>query len=522
MNAHARRLGVLAAVCLAPGSLSGQSSAASSYSPPSAAVRRAAETISVDYLRQGVYTIAHDSMLGRDTPSRGLDLTSAYIASEFQKAGLRPGGTNGSWEQRYPLYLTTTVVAESRVEFSMMGGPTLNFSFATNALRRFGGAVPATSGSVVMMAGPVDTVALAAAPTRGRFVVWAAEMPTGGYPADAQAAIRTLTRTGAAALVLVSNRADAAAFARSVAAQSRPSVSRENTTTQTGGLLVIEIPEVAITQQFAEAGAQLAAARQSPSFVAQEMPEWTGTVELRRQTTPTTAPNTVGILEGTDPVLKNEYVVFSAHMDHVGSGGAPTDSIFNGADDDASGTIGIVSLARAFAQPGARPKRSMIFVTVSGEEKGLWGSAYFAANPPVPAGQMVANINMDMIGRNWADTIVVIGKEHSDLGQTLNAVTAAHPELGLATIDDLWPQQNFYGRSDHFNFARKGVPILFFFNGTHEDYHRASDSPDKINYEKMSRIARLGLYLGTEIANRPARPVWNKESYDRFVEKTVP
>jgi len=512
----------MAVVLLVPGPLAGQASSASSYTPPTAAVRRAAETISVDYLRQGVYTIAHDSMLGRDTPSRGLDLTAAYIASEFRKAGLRPGGTNGSWEQRYPLFLTSTVVAQSRIAFAMMGGPTLNFSFATNALRRFGGATAPTNGTIVMIAGPVDTVALAATATRGRFVVWSADMPTGGYPAGAQAAIRTLTRSGAAALVLVSNRTDAAAFARAVAGQVRPSVSRENTTTQTGGLLVIEVPEAAITGQFAEAGAQLAAARQSPGFVAQEMPDWTGTVELRRQTTPTTAPNTVGILEGTDPVLKNEYVVFSAHMDHVGSGGAPADSIFNGADDDASGTIGIVSLARAFAQPGARPKRSMIFVTVSGEEKGLWGSAWFASNPPVPVGQMVANINMDMIGRNWADTIVVIGKEHSDLGQTLQAVNAAHPELGMATIDDLWPQQNFYGRSDHFNFARKGVPILFFFNGTHDDYHRVSDSPDKINYEKMSRIARLGFYLGTEIGNRSARPKWNPESYDKIVEKTVP
>jgi Zn-dependent M28 family amino/carboxypeptidase len=127
-----------------------------------------------------------------------------------------------------------------------------------------------------------------------------------------------------------------------------------------------------------------------------------------------------------------------------------------------------------------------------------------------------------MIGRNWSDTVVVIGKEHSDLGQTLQAVNAAHPDLGMVAIDDLWPDQNFYGRSDHFNFARKGVPILFFFNGTHPDYHRVSDSPDKIDYEKMSRIVKLGFYLGTEIANRAARPVWDQSSYDRFVDKPVP
>jgi hypothetical protein len=177
-----------------------------------------------------------------------------------------------------------------------------------------------------------------------------------------------------------------------------------------------------------------------------------------------TAPNTVGILEGTDPKLKNEYIVFSAHMDHVGyrKGSTAADSISNGADDDASGTTGIIELAEAFSRPGARPRRSMIFLTVSGEEKGLWGSSYFAAHPPVPVEQMVANINLDMIGRNWKDTIVAIGKEHSDLGATLERVVAAHPELNMKAIDDIWPNERFYFRSDHYNFARRGVPILFF------------------------------------------------------------
>jgi Zn-dependent M28 family amino/carboxypeptidase len=136
----------------------------------------------------------------------------------------------------------------------------------------------------------------------------------------------------------------------------------------------------------------------------------------------------------------------------------------------------------------------------------------------VPLEQMVANINLDMIGRNWPDTIVAIGREHSDLGQTLAAVSAAHPELGMAVIDDLWPEENFFRRSDHFNFARNGVPILFFFNGNHPDYHGAGDSPDKINAEKEARIVQLLFYLGQEIANAPARPAWNPESYKEIVE----
>jgi Zn-dependent M28 family amino/carboxypeptidase len=230
------------------------------------------------------------------------------------------------------------------------------------------------------------------------------------------------------------------------------------------------------------------------------------------------APNTVGILEGTDSKLKNEYIVFSAHMDHIGITPGQRDSINNGADDDASGTVGVIELAEAFSQPGARPKRSLIFLTVSGEEKGLWGSEYFASNPPVPIKQIVADINIDMIGRNWPDTIVAIGKEHSDLGATLNRVNAAHPELRMTAIDDRWPEERFYFRSDHYNFARKGVPILFFFNGVHEDYHAVTDSPDKINSEKEARILKLLFYLGQEVANAPSRPKWNPESYKEIVE----
>jgi Zn-dependent M28 family amino/carboxypeptidase len=235
------------------------------------------------------------------------------------------------------------------------------------------------------------------------------------------------------------------------------------------------------------------------------------------------APNVVGILEGSDSRLKGEYVVLSAHMDHVGVGRPVNgDSIYNGADDDASGTIAVVEAAEAFAQLGPRPKRSIIFLTVSGEEKGLWGSAYFADHPPVPIGDIVANLNADMVGRNWKDTIVVIGKEHSDLGATLNRVGAAHPELRMQPIDDLWPQESFYTRSDHYNFARKGVPILFFFNGTHPDYHRPSDSVDKIDAEKESRIVKLLFYLGLDVANAAARPRWNPASYKQIVTSAAP
>ena len=156
---------------------------------------------------------------------------------------------------------------------------------------------------------------------------------------------------------------------------------------------------------------------------------------------------------------------------------------------------------------------------MSGEEKGLWGSDHFTAHPPVPIGQIVADINIDMIGRNWPDTIVAIGKEHSDLGTTLERVNAAHPGArhdrhrrplaGGAFLLPIRPLQ----------LRPRGVPILFFFNGVHQDYHEVTDSPDKINSEKEARIVRLLYYLGQEIANAAKRPEWKPESYREIVEE---
>ncbi|MFW6084910.1 MAG: M28 family peptidase, partial [Gemmatimonadota bacterium] len=248
---------------------------------------------------------------------------------------------------------------------------------------------------------------------------------------------------------------------------------------------------------------------------------WRATLRTTASIETGSAPNTIGVLDGSDPELADEYVVFTAHMDHLGVASdaeAGADSIFNGADDDGSGTVTIVELAEAFASLETRPRRSLVFMTVSGEERGLLGSRWYSENPVVPLDRTVANLNIDMIGRNWADTIVAIGQEESTLGPLVQSVSEAHPELNMAVIDDRWPEENFYSRSDHYNFARKGVPILFFFNGVHEDYHAVTDEVDEINYEKMSRIGRLIFYTGLAVAEADERPVWDADAYARVVE----
>ena len=225
---------------------------------------------------------------------------------------------------------------------------------------------------------------------------------------------------------------------------------------------------------------------------------------------PSMAPNVVAVLRGSDPALRNEYLVLSAHLDHVGVGSAVAgDSIYNGADDNASGTAGLLEVAQTFASVEQRPRRSILFLHVSGEEHGLLGSRYFSDNPTVPREDIVANINVDMISRNSPDSIVVIGKDYSSLGQVVNSVGQRHPELGLTVSDDLWPEERFFFRSDHFNFARLDIPALFFFSGVHEDYHEPSDHADKVDADKAARVARLIFYTAQDIANADEEPRWD-------------
>jgi Zn-dependent M28 family amino/carboxypeptidase len=228
----------------------------------------------------------------------------------------------------------------------------------------------------------------------------------------------------------------------------------------------------------------------------------------------------VAILPGRDRNLRREYVVFSAHMDHVGIGrpDARGDSIYNGADDNASGTAAVIAIAAAFASLPEAPRRSIAFVLVSGEERGLWGSRHFVDEGRIPPERMVANLNLDMIGRNWPDTIVAVGKEHSELGPLVRDVAHRHPDLGLVVIPDPWPGQRFFFRSDQHSFARRGVPSLFLFSGTHEDYHRPGDVPERVDAEKTARVARLAFLAGLEVAEGTERPRWNPESHERIVE----
>ena len=488
--------------------------------PPLAAqtaspLAHAAASITQADVARRVGIIADDSMLGRDTPSRGLELTAQYVADQFKSFGLKPGGDAGGWFQRYPITRRRLELASSRVVFR--AGRIADSASLTRSARVVSGPSPArpVSGPTVLLGGALTPQAIAGFALRDKVVLYPLDF-TKPVGENSTRVIRAIRLSGSRAVVMLSNL-DSLSFA---ARLPRSAPERTGAEVERPVPPIVEVDERAVTKSLRAAGVDLAAVRGATAPVYREVPGLSIQVELLDSVlSSATAPNTVGILVGSDPTLKAEYVVFSAHMDHIGITPGQRDSINNGADDDGSGTVGVMELAEAFTRAGARPKRSIIFLTVSGEEKGLWGSRYFSEHPPVPLDHVVADLNIDMIGRNWPDTIVAIGKEHSDLGTTLERVNAAHRELGMTAIDDQWPDERFYFRSDHYNFARKGVPILFFFNGVHADYHQVTDSPDKINAEKESRILKLLFYLGQEVANAPKRPAWRPDSYREIVEE---
>jgi hypothetical protein len=475
----------------------------------------AAATITSSDVARRVGILAHDSMMGRDTPSKGLELAARYVADEFRRFGLKPGGENGTWFQRYPISRRRLELSRSRVVLesgSITAAAPLN-----TAARHVGGDIPPdpVTGPVVLVGGEVTPEAVAGMSLRDKVVLYVHDYSK-TIPANAALVGRAIRVSGARAIIAISNL-DSATFAARV---PRAAPERYGMDLRLGSPPSVEVSEGTIAPVLRAAGVKLAEVRRSAQPISRDLAGVTATVDLKETITDSlSAPNTIGIVEGSDPVLRNEYLVFSAHMDHVGITPGARDSINNGADDNASGTAGVIELAEAFSRPGARPKRSVLFITVSGEEKGLWGSRWFSEHPTVPAGQLVADVNLDMLGRNWADTIVAIGKEHSDLGSTLERVNAAHPELRMVAIDDRWPEERFYFRSDHYNFARKGVPAIFFFNGVHEDYHRVTDEPQKINSEKESRILKLLYYFGKEIGDAAQRPKWDEESRKLIVEE---
>lgn len=448
-------------------------------------------------MRARITFLASDRLQGRATPSRGLDIAAAYVASEFRRFGLEsplPG-----YAQRYSL--VRTELGDSWA-FSLSRG-------SRRATLRYGEdfwGLPWAAGSVEGELRFVGSPPSQLSETGES--IWVVEL---SRRVSARGWNRAAVAAGATGLVLTFPEA------------ARPYVGRwlesGGTRFELGDLdapfPALLVSEAALAAALERLGLELPAKGVADARVAARARL---KADLGMETL--TAPNVIGVVRGGDRRLREEYVVVSAHMDGLGIGSpVEGDSIYNGADDNASGTAALLEVAEAVAALDEPPKRSILFVALSGEESGLLGSGWFVEHPPVPLDRMVANLNIDMIGRNWEDTIAVIGKPYSSLGALVDSVAVAHPELGLTVVGDIWPDERFFFRSDHYNFARKGVPALFFINGVHEDYHLPSDEVEKIKFEKAARISRLVFEAALAVANAEKPPSWDPRAQAQIVER---
>jgi Zn-dependent M28 family amino/carboxypeptidase len=518
------------------GQRKGEKKSAAAAAPSAATAHGAADYISAQQLKDYLAFIASDEMEGRDTPSRGLDTAAKFIATHLSRWGLKPAGDDGSYFQRIALTQNKIDSALSYVEINGQ-----RFKFGEDFLA--GPPAGAASGPLVyaghgwvIKSRNID--AFQGLDVKDKIVILnGGRLPKGvnfnelsgkrgedwEFPEDAA------RKRGAKGVIFVPNFQSLSNWDRrrqTFLDRGFSSVDKFQTRNNdsfpmiTASVKLLNALFQGEKQSAGDVFNRSAANDAVEPFELKTDKKVSFTVALK--TAPAATQNVIAVLEGSDPVLKNEYVAIGAHYDHVGVGDPATgDAIYNGADDDGSGTVATLALAEAFAR-GPRPKRSILFVWHAGEEKGLWGSRYFTENPTVPIGQIITQLNIDMIGRTRKENdkpanmtllkpgeIYLIGSKmmSAELGELSESVNKSYLNLTFNyKYDDPNDPERFFYRSDHYNYARKGIPIIFYFSGVHEDYHRPSDSIEKIDYQNMEKITRAICATAWELANRPTRP----------------
>ncbi len=524
------------------------------------AEKKIAEGVTAKQLSDYLYFVASDEMEGRDTPSRGLDTTAKFIGMNLSKWGFKPAGDNGTFYQKIALKRDAIDPAATSLE---IGGQ--KFSYGDDLVRASGNMTGKMTAKIVFagngwMVKSKNLNPYAGLDVKGKIIAVFSEGPMGGrnlvpMPAGITQADLTGTRG--------QDWADAATYARANGAAgvmvlaSKFLTSNWGMATQMFGRSRMFVEKLARPQVNPQTGTAptvfLASEKLSNAMFVGEagnpLAGYTNSFELTKEfnfsigTKSETAwtQNVVALWEGDDPVLRKEMVAIGAHYDHIGvNQNAPgPDKIFNGADDDGSGTVAVLSIAEALVKAPKRPKRSVLFVWHCGEEKGLWGSEYFNKFPTVDIKQVIAQLNIDMIGRSKkpgysarCDTnpppgrkpcnetlsgenqVYVIGKDmmSSTLGNIVSGANSGYLNLNYDTrYDDPKDTNRFFFRSDHYNYAVNGIPVAFWFDGEHEDYHGAGDSPDKIDYAKMEKVSRTILITLLKLADLKERPKVDKQ-----------
>ncbi len=540
---------------------------------PSAAARKdGRQLIDAVELKEWLIYFSSDELEGRATYSEGLGLAAAYIADQLKSWGVRPGGDNGSYFQRVRVLGAksinkSTVTVETRGQKRTFKNGE-GISFPVNV----GGKRTITSDQIEFLGYGLDApqakhMDFAGRDVKGKVIIFLGssgpeELDVRNrrllfgrprYATEQKGAIATIgpafgTGQGSARPQGGANAPSGQAAGQGGFVMGPPIERADFTTVQR---LDNPIPPAVTAQDdfleflfsgqevpYSELKSRSADRKPLPLFSLKDV-RITFNIDADYQVVRTQyTRNVVGIVEGKDAQFKKTYVAYGAHYDHMGysegevvktdSGlrraeprgrvtqGAIDDRIWNGADDDGSGSIAILGVAKAFAL-GPRPRRSVLFVWHTGEERGLYGSRYFADYPTVPIDSIVAQINMDMVGRDRdnkpeeSNTVYVIGDDRisTELHNIAVDSDLAMPKplkLDYELNDPADPEQ-FYFRSDHYSYAAKGIPIIFLTTGLHPDYHANTDSAEKINYDKMTRISRLSYELGMRLGNLNHQPL---------------
>jgi Zn-dependent M28 family amino/carboxypeptidase len=506
----------------------------------------AASGVTQAQLREYLTYIASDELQGRDTPSPGLDKAAQYIADHLKSWGAKPMGDKGTYFQKIALVRESFDRGKCR---AWVAGKDLkagdDFLPAAGRGSVSGPLVYVGHGWVVKSKG-ID--AYKGLDVKGKIVVVSgAWLPEGLRFSDLRRDERGkdwfnpaayAAANGAAGIIRLPVGTDDAGWARmkDEAPEVEPYVEKFGRRGGGGGP---QVPTVTLSPAQADAlfAGEKTTAKAAMDDGAKTVEPWAFADGKKAQFTLAvkeerlTTQNVVAVVEGNDPKLRGEYVALGAHYDHVGVSSRTDipDRINNGADDDGSGTVSLLAIAEALSKnPAERPARSVLFVWHCGEEHGLWGSEYFTSYPTVPLDRIVTQLNIDMIGRSKAadntdrrdanlsgpNEVYVIGSKmlSSKLGEVVESVNRDYAGLTLNyRYDDPNDPNRFYYRSDHYNYAKHDIPITFWFDGVHQDYHRPSDEVSKIDFAKMEKVARTVLLTAVAVGDLPERPAVDKK-----------
>ncbi len=457
-----------------------------------------ANTITAEDLTKHLTHLASDGMKGRDTGSEEGKLAANYLADFYKSHGLT-GPVDGSYFQNVPLVSTTYSKVALQIGKTKLV-ENQDFVFVGD------GDMAKSAKTELVFLGLVTDENLAKVDVKGKLVgLWAVGVRSNDL-------VTKVMDTGAAGIVIVSMEGQAnfdriANRYKSLAGKGRIGFDQE---TKQRPIFMVSSDKMG--ELFGTSVETLKeAAKATPETVAAQK----ATYQVVKTKTPVEAYNVLGFLEGTDK--KEEVLVISSHYDHVGV--SSEGEVFNGADDDGSGTVSVMEIAEAFAlaaKDGMKPRRSILFLNVTGEEKGLLGSEYYSEHPVFPLANTANNINIDMVGRidyeyqkeANKDYVYVIGSEmlSSQLKKINEYNNITYTNLILDYRYDAEDDPNrFYYRSDHYNFAKHNIPVIFFFNGVHDDYHQVTDTVDKIEFPLMTKRAQLIFYTAWDLANRENR-----------------